>query len=192
MKGRQQSGFWARFAPLADQLRRQLLNGQLDSVFTRVEDLLAASGHGFAFELTTSGNSGVLVLTPEGDAALAREIDSLVDGVSIPGWYIYGRRQRKELEDALVFVKNIYGLDVGNSRFRLVQNGDKFDLIMFAQGVEGLSREECAGLAATFLDHALGEEVAMSKIGSVTIRARGASDPDGSLTGAQMVARLIK
>jgi hypothetical protein len=133
--------------------------------FDQVDRMLQSAGFRFAFELTSSLDHGVLILSPEGDEAIAGLIDQLLMmRPHIPQWQFFGRRQRKPLPDAVIFVQKMYGRSIQDARFLITRMGEKLDVTMFSASMDGLTDEERDGLAATFLDHAVGEDRVMSKI----------------------------
>ncbi|MGD9584852.1 MAG: hypothetical protein AB7V26_14440 [Lysobacterales bacterium] len=183
--------FWREFLNSSEAVRKHIMTDRMREAFEIVEMLLQRSGFNFAFELTKDEHSAILVLTPEGDALQARRIDDLLAiQPEIPGWSFFGRRQRKSLEDALTFVRKIYGLDVSDARFQLVSTDFGNEVIVVSNAMLGLSIDESYGLAVTLLDHALGEDHVMSKVYGV----RGAISSDiGSeqlLTLSQLAIRL--
>jgi len=146
MKDNAAHGFWQAFVAEAGALASRVATGNLRNAFQRVESLLQDHGFDFCFELTKEGGHAVLVLTPECDEERARRIDELIQvSPEIPGWRVYGRRQRKLLEDAFAFVRHIYGLDVTDSSFDLRETPRGYEVTMRSKAVQGLTAEEAQG-----------------------------------------------
>jgi len=158
--------FWTSFAAVSGSLRTQALGGGLDHVFRQIQALLARHGLDWAFEITTDehGNA-VLAFTPGGDREVAQSIDALLAiQPVIPNWRIFGRRQRKPLADAYVFVREIYGIDLTRELFELEGKRDGYVVTMISDQAADFDDEEARGLVSTLLDHALGEDVVMEKV----------------------------
>lgn len=182
--------FWEAFLRVSDDLGSRLRAEDLRGVFQEVEKMLNESGHRFAFELTEEEGLAVLVLTPEGDPLAASEIDRLMESrPNIPGWRVYGRRQRKELEDALTFVRHIYGVDISDARFKVEPLADGYSVTMSTSVTQDFSNEESSGLVANFLDHALGEEVVMSLVRRIVVEE--STTEEELLSAEDLVRRMV-
>jgi hypothetical protein len=160
--------FWVEFLGLSATVREHIHARRMRAAFDMVEAVLQAHGYDFAFELTEEKTLSVLVLTPEGDREQAQRIDELLAHRSdVPGWTFYGRRQRKEFKDALTFVRHIHGCDASDVMFHSSESGSGHEITVITQAMEGLSDDAAYGLAATLLDHALGESVVMSQVSAI-------------------------
>ena len=182
-------GFWRAFRNNAPALAALIAQGSLREAFDIVESILEGHGMNYCFDLTEVGDQAVLVLTPEGDPVQAREIDELLKSKpEIEGWQVYGRRRRKPLQDALIFVLEIYGIDISAATWSLrrSESGDD-EITMFSAAVTDLSAEQREGLVRTFLDHAVGEAVTMSRVSIATARHVGS----GGLSAPELVATLV-
>jgi len=187
VKSNPTSDFWRAFGAEAVALATRVTSGDLRGVFQRVETLLLEHGFDFCFDLTEEGHEAALVLTPEGDPVQARRIDELVHSrPEIPGWRVYGRRQRKPLADAVAVVRNIYDVDVSDATFDLRETPRGFEVTMRSKAVRNLKTEEAQGLIATFLDHAVGEAVVMERVAGLV-----AGQGRGRLSVAALVALLV-
>jgi hypothetical protein len=179
--------FWQAFGAEEAALADRITAGNLRQAFERVESLMQEHGFDFSFELTEEDGKAVLVLTPEGDQEQARRIDQLLQASpGITGWRLYGRRQRKPLKDAFAFVRNIYGVDISHATFDIQETPKGYEVTMHSKAVKGLPVAEAEGLVATFLDHAVGEEVVMARV-----RRLAAHDGLGHLSPAALVASLV-
>jgi hypothetical protein len=168
MNGHHNEQFWIDFIEKSPVVRECIRSRQMRSAFDMIEALLVAHGYDFAFELTEEESSAVLVLSPEGDTDQARRIDELIALCpQVSGWKFYGRRQRKAFKDAVAFVRHIYSRDVGDAVFQVGKTGRGQDVTVITRAMEGLSADEVDGLAATLLDHALGEDVIMSRVSAI-------------------------
>jgi hypothetical protein len=187
MKDSAARDFWHAFGTEAATLARTIAAGNMREAFQRIESLLREHGFDFCFELTEEGGEAVLVLTPEGDHEQAGRIDRLLEATrGVPGWRIYGRRQRKPLKDAFAFVRTIYGLDVSDATFDIRDTPKGYEVTMRSKAVKGLTGSEARGLVATFLDHAVGEDVVMERVAVLH-----ADDGLGHLSPASLVASLV-
>jgi hypothetical protein len=160
--------FWIEFLEFATTMREHIRARRMRAAFDMVDAILLVHGYEFAFELTEEETLAVLVLTPEGDVEQAQSIDRLLAcRPDVPGWKFYGRRQRKEFKDALTFVRHIHGCDASDVMFYASESGSGYEVTVITQAMEGLSDGAAYGLAATLLDHALGEDVVMSQVSAI-------------------------
>jgi hypothetical protein len=163
--------FWRAFQREAAQLADYVASGQMRRAFDRVEALLQEQSFDYCFDITKDV-AAVLILTPEGNREAAERIDHLLaKRPSIPGWRFYGRRQRKCVDDAFAFVRHIWGCDISDATFDLKPPGE---VTLYSRALGGLDPGKIEGIIATFLDHALGESVVMSRVTGVSGSAVGA------------------
>lgn len=182
--------FWLSFVDSSARLRELITAGRLDDAFDRIESLLARSGYDLICEITQEDDDAVLILTPEGDPKQASEIDSLLGRrPTIAGWRFYGRRQRKPVQDAFVFVRHIFGVDVRDARFLIERDRAKWKVTMYSQALTSMEPDERNGVVRTFLWHALGEDLVMSRISSVHSLVAAGSRV-GLLEPGELVQRL--
>ena len=189
----QSKRFWEDFASNAHQWSDSLRLGQTRGVFQDINTLLEQHGFSFSFDLTSDECDGILAFTPEGDAEVAEQIDNLVAfAPDLPGWKVYGRRQRKALDDVYAIIRRLFLVDVANSKFQLARRTTQPDVVMFASTATKLTDEEQAALVSTFLDHAMGEELVMTMgVHSKLV----ASDPPRDLhvlSASEMVTALLE
>lgn len=182
-----EGNFWEAFSTMSGELGQDVASGKLREAFQRVDALLQGLDLDFCFELTREGDTAVLVLTPEGDPQKGSMIDALVAAKpEIPGWRVYRRRQRKPLKDALAFVRRIYGLDLSDATFDLRGSPGRYEVVMHSKVAEGLAPDEAYGLVATFLDHAIGEEVVMARVS----RMEASQSAGGHFSAEELVAAV--
>ena len=168
MNDHHEDQFWVDFLEFSTTVREHIRARRMRAAFDMVEAILQAHGYDFAFELTEEKTLSVLVLTPEGDREQAQRIDELlVRRPDVPGWRFYGRRQRKEFKDALTFVRHIHGCDASDVMFYASEGDSGHEITVITQAMEGLSDGAAYGLAATLLDHALGEDAVMSQVSAI-------------------------
>lgn len=180
--------FWRSFRNHADALAALIAAGRLREAFDTVESILERHGMNYCFDLTECGDQAVLVLTPEGDPARALKIDELLQcKPEIEGWQVLGRRPRKALDDAFVFVREIYDIDIGTATWSLRTSETGDEVVMFSAAVADLDAEQREGLVRTFLDHAVGESVTMSRVSTAMARPVGT----GGLSASELVAALL-
>jgi hypothetical protein len=185
MSGKNEAAFWRAFRAEAALLAQLTASGQMRRVFDRVETLLQEHGLDFCFDLTQDGEAAMLILTPEGDREQAKRIDDLLEKrPDIAGWRFFGRRQRKTIDDAFVFVRRIWGCDISDATFDVEPSGE---VTLYSKGLQGFDTDTTDGVIATFLDHALGESVAMSRVTGVT----GATEGIGRYSAEAMVRFVL-
>jgi hypothetical protein len=187
MKNTSENAFWSEFASEASALAQMMIVNNLREVFQRIEAMLYKYGFEYCFELTEDEHDAVLVLTPEGDHEQARAIDKLIEAKpDIPGWRIYGRRQQKPLADVFTFIAHIYGLNVRDATFDILKTAHGREVTMWSDAIKSLSDEEARGLVATFLEHAIGEDIVMSNVG----RIDGRFGRKGALSSTALVEQF--
>lgn len=167
--------FWRAFEQKAEQLRDGVLKGRHRWSFEEVGRLLDGSGFDYCFDLTEVDGSVWLIFSPEGDVRIASEIDQLVaDAPRLPGWRVFGRRQKSGLRDALVFVSELYGRDVSTASVSIVPSGrEKVALKFYSAALEGLTPGMRDGLVRTLLDHLIGEDALMRYVSAIETVAQG-------------------
>jgi hypothetical protein len=183
------ANFWRSFEQHAVEIRELLSRDEMNLAFSAVEEVMRSCGLDLAFDLTTAPLGGaLLVLTPEGDPVQAQIIDELVDAAPpIEGWTVVGRRERKPVSDALAFVRHIYGIDISGARFDVTEAEGKYQVTMHEPACGHLTEEERIGLLATYLDHALGEDLVMRRIAQMDIHVGSG----GAMSGSEMVQKII-
>lgn len=159
--------FWAEFEKVAESVSALLGDEPARAVET-VDELLKESGFDIAFDLTEEGSSSVLVFSPEDATAEAEIIDELVDvAPEIPGWKIYGRRQKKPIEDAVAITREIFGIDLAESRLHVIPGATGLKVILFSTSLNGMDPETSNRAVLTLLNHAAGEQTVMDLIEEV-------------------------
>lgn len=184
-----QRKFWQLFVENNEMLRRLLLDGRTRGAFDRMESLFKKCGYDFAFDLTTVADKAVLTITPEGNSKVAEEIDSLIlQCPELLNWIIHNRRQRKPLNDAFEILKSIYGEDARDALFSVTELNGKYEVIMYTHAVDGFTKSQAEGFVATFLEHALGEDIVMSRIAHI----RGSSEfPNEGSHSSEEIVRIL-
>jgi len=186
MKNESRHPFWSGFLGAADTLRSRMQSGDLRGVFREIESKLCESDCEFGLELLLEKDTAILVLSPEGDASRAESIDRFLAGrPEIPGWRVHGRRPRRSIEDARALVSCTQGVDVDAALFGL----DPLDEGWLVMMLTDAPRERAGRALATFLDHALGEDVAMERVKQVIVTSPPARTAH-PLTARQVVQRL--
>ena len=167
-------GFWQWFATHNEELL-QIVSGQTAGRITEVVDeAMQAHGIAFVYEITEGTFGGELTFTPEGDPQVAHVLDRFVaQAPSFDAWVIHSRRQRKPLKAALAFVEALHGIDLTHLHFKVRKLGGQFHLLFIHPELAARPEDDRFAIAATFLDHALGEALAMSFIGSIDFRPTG-------------------
>jgi len=70
-------------------------------------------------------------------------------------------------------VSALHGIDLTGLHFKVRNLEGQFHLLFIHPGLAALPDDQRFAVAATFLDHALGEAVAMSFVGSIDFRPTG-------------------
>lgn len=167
-------GFWQWFADHNHELL-EIMGGRRAGKVTDVMDQAMSQHHlTFVYEVTEGPFGGELTFTPEGDPALARLIDRFVaQAPSFDTWVVHSRRHRKSFKAALAFVNALHGIDLTGLHFKVRKLSGQFHLLFIHAGLSALEENHRFAVAATFLDHAVGEAVAMSFVGSIDFRDSG-------------------
>ena len=109
-----------------------------------------------------------------GDPAAASFVDRFVaEAPTFDTWVIYSRVQRKSLKAALAFVKAVHDIDLTGTHLQVRSIEGVYHLRFLHSDLAKLDEEQRFAVAATFLDHALGEAVAMNCIGAIDFKPDG-------------------
>ncbi len=166
--------FWKWFADHQEEVLEIMAGRRQGKVTDRIDKALSDAGLNLTYEVTEGTFGGELTFTPMGDPEMARFIDRFVAAApSFETWMVHGRRQRKPLKAALAFVQALHDVDLSGARLKVRNFEGRYYLCFIHAGLSQLSEEMRFGVAATFLDHALGEAVTMSKIGGIEFRPEG-------------------
>ena len=167
-------GFWRLFADHNHEILEIMAGRRSGKVTDVIDDALRAHHLSFVYEVTEGPFGGELTFTPEGDPTAARVLDHFVaQAPSFDTWVVHSRRNRKPLKAALAFVKALHDVDLTGLHFKARKLGGQFHLLFIHPGLAALDEDRRFAVAATFLDHALGEAVAMSFVGGLDFRADG-------------------
>jgi hypothetical protein len=183
--------FWTAFSNEARRLASKFLSGEEQEVFAIVETMLERHGFGYCFDITADDQTCCLVLSPEGDAGAAKAIDSLVSSAPpIPGWKVFGRRQRKHIADVRAILKQLYLVDVLQCRFRCSTKDKPYKTEIFIPSSSDLSPDEQRGFANTLLWHAIGEEQVMNQ-GLLSVVRVGIPRSHKTLSAQEFVQKCL-
>lgn len=161
-------GFWTWFGEHQAELLEIIRGRRKGKVTDQLDDALARFGLQVAYEITEGDLGGELTFTPEGDPEVAAFLDRMVKAApTLPSWRIHSRIQRKALTQAKAFVKALHGVDLGGLHLQVVTRDDLYHLRFIHPGLAALPEEQRYDVASTFLDHALGEAIAMGFVASV-------------------------
>lgn len=167
-------GFWQWFADHQHEILEIMAGQRQGRVTDVIDDALGRFRLNVVYEVTEGTFGGELTFTPEGDANLARVLDRFVaQAPSFDTWVIHSRRQRKPLNSALAFVKAIHGVDLHGLHFNVRKLNGQYHLRFLHPELAALDDDKRFGVAATFLDHALGEALSMGFVGTVDFQATG-------------------
>lgn len=116
------SEFWSEFACNAVAWASSFRAGRQQQVFEEIDGLFESSGYPFCFDITETGGECNLIISPEGDHAVAALIDTLLESSPlIPGWRILGRRQKKELTDVRAIIQHLYLVDPLQCQYQIME-----------------------------------------------------------------------
>ncbi len=167
-------GFWQWFADHNSEILEIMAGRREGRVTEVVDEALRRFNLAFVYEVTEGTFGGELTFTPEGDAGLARVLDRFVaQAPSFDTWVVHSRRQRKALTAALAFVQAIHGVDLQGLHLKVRQLNGQYHLQFIHQELAACSEDRRFAVAATFLDHSLGEAVAMTFVGTLDFQATG-------------------
>lgn len=168
------TGFWQWFADKNSEIL-EIMGGRREGKVTEmIDSALSANGLSITYEVTEGLYGGELTFTPCGDPAAAAFIDRFVAGApTFDTWVIYSRVQRKSLKAALAFVKAVHGIDLEGTHLQVRSAGGVYHLRFMHSALAQLDEEQRFAVVATFLDHALGEAVAMNCIGGIDFKPDG-------------------
>ncbi len=181
--------FWELFHSEKDDLRSQIFAGSIREAYDRIGELLSQAHYPHVHEITCDDESAILIFTPESDPGIAVIVDAFVKAAPmLSGWKVFNRRQRKPIEDALVMLNDVYEVDATDAAFSIECTLNKFDVVMHTGVAAILGEAEKEGFVSFFLEHALGEEVAMSMIGCRSVMS---SDPEKASYSPKMFVETI-
>lgn len=164
-------GFWEWFEQHHTDIMAIMAGQRPGKVTELIDEALANQGLSMTYEITEGRFGGELTFTPCGDPVAAAFVDRFVaEAPPLDTWVIYSRRQRKSLQSALAFVKAVHGIDIADAHFQVRSVDGRYHLRFLHDGLLALDEDQRFAVAATFLDHALGEAVAMNYIGSIDFR----------------------
>ncbi|WP_224242373.1 hypothetical protein [Hyalangium gracile] len=166
--------FWSAFLALVAPLRPGFEESPR-RLFEAVEQALQDAGFDLAFDVTADRDSTVLlILTPEGDAEVARVVDAIVAcAPTLPGWRVFGRRQRvRSWRDALTLVGSIADVDLGDARFWMSPpSPGGIHISMVAAALGDFEPRSARTVAMLTLHHLLGEALVMRVVREVSASA---------------------
>lgn len=168
----------------------EIMAGRREGKVTELlDEALAAHGLNLTYEITEGMTGGELTFTPQGDPKVAAFIDSFVEQApKLDTWVIYGRVQPKSLDGAIAFVEAVHGVDLSGLHFKVKEVEGVYHLLFLSDVLMGLEEDKRYQVAATFLDHALGEDVAMEFVGSVDFKPAR----DGGIAPALVINQITR
>lgn len=157
--------FWRAFDLESHKLFDLVFSSNVLAAYQRIGELLSGANYPYVYEVTSDENNAILVFTPESDADLARIVDAFVRvAPPIPKWRVFNRRQRRPVEDAFAMLEKVYEVDASDAVFSICKATNGFDVTMHTDAAELLGDPEKEGFASFFLEHAIGEELAMRMV----------------------------
>ena len=128
-----------------------------------------------------SGQKKEVVVTSGGIKSSFPNVEKLVKSAPQDlGWKVTAYKQRKELPFTLGF-DNTYFLNSGDILFKVNENGEYLDIIVFFEGQEELWDEQKKQIIFEFLDGIIGEYDTETYIGAIDID----SGPDSTFLNAE-------
>ena len=178
--------FWTWFASHERELADIVAGATEGRVTEQLDQALTQHGLSFVYDVTETPE---LTFTPEGDPARAVLGDSFVEGAPmLTRWVVHSRRQRKPLPQALSFVRALHGIDLSNASFDVRLHEGRYHVRFQHNELVQRGEDERFAVAASFLDHALGEAVAMTYIGGVDFAERTEGGIDMAIAVNQLLA----
>lgn len=161
--------FWSNFFRAKPEIEKLMREKNLQSAFGIVDQLLREIGLDLAFELAQKSGGYWLIFSPEGDLDEANKIDSLVKNApdNLKSWQLLSRKPRQDMPDPLVFIKEIYDLDLSDIRLALDVDSTGFVITAFSRAFDEYDEPVARGCAFTFLSHLLGEREVMETVSEV-------------------------
>jgi hypothetical protein len=161
-------GFWKWFLDNHENILAIMAGSRSGKVTELLDQALQKHHLHLTYEVTEAVTGAELTFTPEGDPQVAAFIDKVLEQApKLDTWVIHGRIQRKSLKAAIAFVHAVHGIDLTDLHFKVRNFEDQYHLRFLSDELMKLGEEERYEVAATFLDHALGEARAMEYVGGV-------------------------
>jgi hypothetical protein len=184
--------FWQSLLEESEVLRRQITGGAIRAAYDRVQELLQFSNVDFVHELTYDDDGdAVLVFSPESNPDVAKRIDAFVDAAPLlPKWKVFTRRQRKPANDAFVMLRHVYSLNASDATFLIQRLPNGFSVTMYSAVASELGAAEATGFVHFFLEHALGEALAMAYVSDASVQVPQAEQK--GITPQQLVDFFVQ
>ena len=121
----------------------------LSEPFEVIDNLLIGNNLPFCFDITVGEGCPLLIFSPEGDPSEAIKIDELLrDAPSCGSWRFFGRRQKKDLDDAAAIVMQLYPLDPRLMKYGLMRSASRWLLTMQIPADSDITPDEAQGMVA--------------------------------------------
>lgn len=182
-------GFWRWFEGNHERVL-EIMAGRRDGKVTDLlDEALTQHGLNLTYQITEGVTGGELTFTPQGDPKVAAFIDTFVEKApKLDTWVVHGRVQRKSLDAAIAFVKAVHDVDLEQLHFKVKEVDGVYHLLFLSDVLMKLDEDKRYQVAATFLDHALGEDVAMEYVGSVDFKP----SRDGGIAMALVINQITR
>lgn len=181
--------FWTWFAAHERELADIVAGAVEGRVTDQLDAALKQHNLTLVYDITESPSGAEITFTPEGDPEVARMVDAFVESAPVLSrWVVHSRCQRKPLPQALSFVRALHKIDLSNARLDVRVHNGKYHIRFLHDGLLNLSEDQRFEVAASFLDHAAGESVAMAFVGGVDFAAYSEHGFEMALALNQLIA----
>jgi hypothetical protein len=163
--------FWAAFTAEMDEFLDAVKSGEAFPTYERIGELLRAAGYQNVYELTSDDQDrGALIFSPESDPAVAELIDWFVSfAPAMPKWVVHNRRQRRPWAEAFEMVEQVYRVDVRDAVFSIAEADGRVNVTMYTEAAT-FKKDLKRGTLRFFLEHAVGEDLVMRRVGRLAIK----------------------
>ncbi len=181
--------FWTWFAAQERELADIVAGAIEGRVTEQLDAALKQHNLTLVYDITETPSGAELTFTPEGDPDVAPMVDAFVESAPVLSrWVVHSRRQRKPLPQALGFVKALHKIDLSEARLDVRLHNGKYHIRFLHDELHNLSEDQRFEIAASFLDHAAGESVAMAYVGGVDFAALSDHGFEMALAINQLIA----
>ena len=181
------SDFWIYFksveekaeniSKLSPQEQKELLDGLKEKLMQIDRNL----------DVELSGQKKELFITSGGIKNSFTSVKKLAESAPKDlGWKVTAFKQRKELPFTLAF-DNSYFLNSGDILFKITEDGEYLDIVIFFDGQEELQKDQRSQVIFEFLDGILGEYDTETYIGTIDTD----SGPDSTFVNAEKLREAV-
>ena len=167
------AGFWRWFEGQADTLAEVVAGRRHANITQMMDAALTEHGLPLTYEISAGVDGPELIFSAEGREDWASFLTEMVEKAPATGWTIHPSRPRRPLEVALSIVREVYGVDLTDSRLQARVVDDRFHLRFLDDQLYRLADNVRHDAAALFLDYALGERLATATVAGLDFQPGG-------------------